>query len=39
LDEATKDAAARAAILAKLEHTLAHAGPKAVIGNIGFKRG
>jgi hypothetical protein len=38
LDEAKKDAAARAAILAKLEHTLAHAGPKAVIGNIGFKR-
>jgi hypothetical protein len=38
LDEAKKDAAARAAILAKLEHTLAHAGPKAVIGNLGFKR-
>jgi hypothetical protein len=38
LDEARKDAAARAAILAKLEHTLEHAGPKAVIGNVGFKR-
>lgn len=38
LDEAKKDAAAREAILAKLEHTLAHAGPKAVIGNVGFKR-
>ena len=38
LDEARKDAAAREAILAKLEHTLAHAGPKAVIGNVGFKR-
>src|SRR6266404_131726 len=38
LDEAKKDAAARAAILAKLEHTLEHAGPKAVIGNVGFKR-
>ena len=29
---------ARTAILATLEPTLAHAGPKAVIGNIGFKR-
>jgi hypothetical protein len=38
LDEAKKDAAAREAILAKLEHTLEHAGPKAVIGNVGFKR-
>ncbi len=38
LDEAKKDAAARAAILAKLQHTLEHAGPKAVIGNVGFKR-
>jgi hypothetical protein len=38
VDEARKDAAARAAILAKLEHTLEHAGPKAVIGNVGFKR-
>jgi hypothetical protein len=38
LDEARKDAAAREAILAKLQHTLEHAGPKAVIGNVGFKR-
>jgi transposase len=38
LEEAKKDAAARTAILAKLEHTLEHAGPKAVIGNVGFKR-
>lgn len=38
LDEARKDAAAREAILAKLRHTLEHAGPKAVIGNVGFKR-
>lgn len=37
LDEARKDAAARAAILAKLERALAQ-GPKAVIGNAGFKR-
>jgi len=36
-DEARKDAAARTAILAKLETTLAH-GPKAVIGNKGFAR-
>jgi hypothetical protein len=35
--EARKDARARAAILAKLEATLAH-GPKAVIGNRGFAR-
>jgi hypothetical protein len=35
--EAKKDAAAREAILAKLERALAH-GPKAVIGNVGFKR-
>jgi hypothetical protein len=35
--EAKKDAAAREAILAKLEQTLGH-GPKSVIGNIGFKR-
>jgi hypothetical protein len=35
--EARKDAAAREAILAKLEAALAH-GPKAVIGNTGFKR-
>jgi hypothetical protein len=38
LDEARKDAAAREAILAKLQHTLEHGGPKAVIGNVGFKR-
>ncbi len=37
-EEAKKDAAARAAILTKLQHTLEHAGPKAVIGNVGFKR-
>lgn len=36
-EEARKDAHARAAILAKLEATLAH-GPKAVIGNRGFAR-
>ena len=35
--EATKDAAARKAIVAKLEQTLAH-GPKTMIGNVGFKR-
>ena len=35
--EAKKDAAAREAILAKLEATLHH-GPKAVIGNKGFAR-
>ncbi len=35
--EARKDAAARQAILEKLEVALAH-GPKAVIGNTGFKR-
>ena len=35
--EAKKDAAAREAILAKLEHSLAR-GPKSVIGNVGFKR-
>jgi transposase len=35
--EATKDAAAREAIVAKLEQTLAH-GPKTMIGNVGFKR-
>jgi len=35
--EAKKDAAAREAILAKLEQALAH-GPKSVIGNVGFKR-
>jgi len=35
--EAKKDAAAREAILAKLEHALTQ-GPKSVIGNTGFKR-
>ena len=35
--EATKDAAAREAVLAKLEEALAH-GPKSVIGNKGFAR-
>jgi hypothetical protein len=35
--EAKKDAAARDAIVAKLEQALAH-GPKTVIRNIGFKR-
>jgi hypothetical protein len=35
--EAKKDAAARAAIVAKLEEALAH-GPKSIIGNVGFKR-
>jgi len=36
--EAQKDAAARAAILAKLQETLARHGPKAVLGNRGFAR-
>jgi len=36
-EEAQKDAAARQAILAKLEATLWH-GPKSVIGNKGFRR-
>jgi hypothetical protein len=36
--EAEKDAAARAAILAKLQETLEHHGAKAVIGNRGFAR-
>jgi len=35
--EAKKDAAARQAILAKLEQALAQ-GPKAVVGNAGFRR-
>lgn len=35
--EAKKDAAAREAILDKLEQALTH-GPKSVIGNVGFKR-
>jgi hypothetical protein len=37
-EEAAKDAAARAAVIAKLEKTLAEHGPKSVIGNRGFKR-
>lgn len=36
--EAEKDAAARQAILGKLEQTLATQGPKAVIGNHGYAR-
>lgn len=36
--EAEKDAAARAAILAKLTDTLSRHGPKAVMGNRGFAR-
>lgn len=36
--EARKDAAARAAILAKLEATLQTQGPRAVVGNKGFAR-
>jgi hypothetical protein len=35
--EVKKDAAAREAILAKLEQALTH-GPKSVIGNVGYKR-
>jgi hypothetical protein len=35
--EAKKDAAAREAIVAKLQEALSH-GPKTVIGNVGFKR-
>lgn len=35
--EAKKDAAAREAIVAKLEQALRH-GPKSVVGNTGFKR-
>jgi transposase len=35
--EARKDAAAREAILGKLEDALAHS-PKSVLGNVGFKR-
>jgi hypothetical protein len=35
--EARKDAAARDAILGKLEDALAHS-PKSVLGNVGFKR-
>lgn len=38
LDEAKKDAAARETIPAKFQHAPEHAGPKAVIGNVGFKR-
>jgi len=36
--EVEKDAAARAAILAKLQDTLSRHGPKAVLGNRGFAR-
>jgi len=36
--EIPKDAAARAAILAKLQETLSRQGPKAVMGNRGFAR-
>jgi Transposase DDE domain len=36
--EATQDAADRAAMLAKLRQTLAHDGPKAVVGNRGYAR-
>jgi len=37
-DEARKDALAREAIIAKLQDTLAHHGPKSVVGNKGFSR-
>jgi hypothetical protein len=37
-EEAKKDAAARDAILAKLQNTLERNGPKAIIGNRGFAR-
>jgi hypothetical protein len=37
-EEAAKDAAARAVLLEKLEHTLAQHGPKSIIGNRGFAR-
>jgi hypothetical protein len=36
--EAAKDALTREAVLAKLQDTLVHHGPKAVIGNRGFAR-
>lgn len=36
--EARKDAAARAAIVEKLQHLLAEHGPKAIVGNKGFAR-
>jgi Transposase DDE domain len=36
--EAQQDAADREALLAKLRQTLAHDGPKAVVGNRGFAR-
>ncbi len=36
--EVQKDAAARAAILARLQETLSRHGPKAVLGNRGFAR-
>jgi hypothetical protein len=37
-EEAKKDAAARQAIVEKLEHTLSSKGQKAVVGNKGFAR-
>lgn len=37
-DEARKDALAREAIIAKLQDTLAHHGPKSIVGNKGFSR-
>jgi hypothetical protein len=37
-EEARKDAAAREAILAKLKQTLESSGPKAIVGNRGFRR-
>jgi hypothetical protein len=36
--EATKDAAARAGVVVKLEETLARNGPKALVANRGFSR-
>jgi Transposase DDE domain len=37
-EEAQRDAADREAILAKLEETISHRGPKAVVGNKGYAR-
>lgn len=37
-DEARKDALAREALVARLEQTLAASGPKALVGNKGYKR-
>lgn len=37
-EEAARDRMAREALVAKLEATLAHQGPKAVVGNRGFAR-